>query len=189
MDETTHQRDVIDILTQDHREVTDLLREITTTGDPEQRRDLADMLITGLVRHSVAEEMHVYPVMRELLPDGDQAVEHDTEEHKEIERTLKELEGTEATSQRFDELIASLTATLNDHVRDEEDQQFPQLRARVPEDRLVELGGKVEKAKKAAPTRPHPSSPNSAPFHKVLGPGVGLVDRIRDKISGRSAST
>src|SRR3954454_16584434 len=182
----TETPDVIDILTADHREVQALLQEITTAVDPETRRDLADIVITELVRHSVAEEMHVYPVMRELLPDGDRAVEHDTEEHKEIERTLKELEGIEGTSPRFDELIASLSATLDDHVRDEEDEQFPQLRRAVPQDRLVELGEKVQTAKKAAPTRPHPAAPNSAPFHKVVGPGVGLVDRLRDKISGRS---
>jgi hypothetical protein len=35
--------------------------------------------------------MHVYPVMREHLPDGEQAVKHDTEEHKQIERMLKRL--------------------------------------------------------------------------------------------------
>jgi len=182
----TETPDVIDILTADHREVRALLQEITTAADPETRRDLADIVITELVRHSVAEEMHVYPVMRELLPDGEQAVAHDTEEHKEIERTLKDLEGTKGADPRFDQLVASLTSTLEDHIRDEEADQFPQLRARVPQERLVEIGEKVEAAKKAAPTRPHPSAPNSAPFHKMVGPGVGLVDRLRDKLSGRT---
>ncbi len=179
-------RDVVDILTADHREVTEMIAEIWTTADAKRRRDLADMIITELVRHSVAEEMHVYPAMREYLPDGDQAVEHDTEEHKEIEQTLKDLEGLEASDPRFDELIQSLEATLRDHISDEEDDQFPQLRAQLPAEKLVELGSKVEAAKKLAPTRPHPSAPNSAPFHKIVGPGVGLVDRLRDKLSGRS---
>jgi hemerythrin superfamily protein len=167
----TETPDVIDILTADHREVRALLEEITTAADPEMRRDLADIVITELVRHSVAEEMHVYPVMRELLPEGEQAVEHDTDEHKEIERTLKELEGTEAADPRFAQLVESLSSTLEDHIRDEEADQFPQLRARVPQERLVEIGEKVEAAKQAAPTRPHPNAPNSAPFHKVVGPG------------------
>src|SRR3954454_5083827 len=104
----TETPDVIDILTADHREVRALLEEITTAADPQTRRDLADIVITELVRHSVAEEMRVYPVMRELLPDGERAVKHDTEEHKEIERTLKDLEGTEAGDARFDQLVASL---------------------------------------------------------------------------------
>jgi hypothetical protein len=84
------------------------------------------------------------------------------------------------------ELIDHLTAVLADHVSDEEDDQFPLLRAQVPHEKLVEIGGKVETAKKLAPTRPHPNAPNSAPFHKLVGPGVGLVDRLRDKLSGRT---
>ncbi len=179
-------RDVIDILTADHLEVTAMLAEISTTVDPERQRELADIVITELVRHSVAEEMHVYPAMKKHLPNGDAAVEHDMEEHKEIERTLKDLEGVAATDPQFTALIASLAATLDDHVRDEEQDQFPLLRAQVPQDELVELGAKVEAAKKLAPTRPHPNAPNAAPFHKLVGPGVGLVDRLRDKLSGRT---
>jgi hypothetical protein len=51
--------------------------------------------------------------------------------------------------------------------------------------KLVELGEKVQTAKKLAPTRPHPSAPHSELFHKTLGPGVGLIDRLRDKLTGR----
>ena len=45
---------------------------------------------------------------------------------------------------------------------------------------------KFETAKKLAPTRPHPGAPNSEVFHKLVGPGVGLVDRLRDKLTGRA---
>jgi hypothetical protein len=130
--------------------------------------------------------MYVYPAMREHLPDGQAAVEHDIEEHKEIERTLKALEGVDASDTQFDTLLASLVTTLQDHIAAEESDQFPRLRALVPGETLVELAAKVEAAKKLAPTRPHPAAPNSAPFHKLVGPGVGLVDRLRDKLSGRT---
>jgi hypothetical protein len=63
---------------------------------------------------------------------------------------------------------------------------FPELRSRVPQEELVELAGKVESAKKLAPTRPHPGTPNNELFHKLIGPGVGLVDRLRDKLTGRA---
>ena len=76
------------------------------------------MVIAELVRHSVAEEMHVYPVMRKHLPDGEQAVKHDTEEHKQIERTLKDLEGVDPSDARFTELVRSLQATLAEHISD-----------------------------------------------------------------------
>jgi len=138
------------------------------------------------VRHAVAEEMYVYPAMRKHLPDGDEAVEHDTKEHKELERTMKKLEGVAADSAEFTELLGELEAVLRDHIQDEETEHFPGLRAQVPRDDLVEIAHKVEAAKKLAPTRPHPLAPNNQVFHKLVGPGVGLVDRLRDKLTNRN---
>jgi hypothetical protein len=40
-------------------------------------------------------------------------------------------------------------------------------------------------AKEAAPTRPHPSTPVTPPWNKVVDPTIGLLDRARDTISGR----
>jgi len=178
--------DVIDVLTTDHREFIALISQIRSTADPAQRRDLADQLIAELVRHSVAEEMYVYPAMRDHLPGGAEAVEHDTAEHKELERTMKQLEGTDSSGPEFLSVVDTVEAILADHVADEETEQFPQLRRHIPGERLVELKTKVETAKKVAPSRPHPMSPNAELFHKTVGPGVGLVDRLRDKLTGRS---
>jgi hemerythrin superfamily protein len=181
-------QDVIDVLTADHREVEGLIAEIRSAVSGEERRDLADVLIAELVRHSVAEEMHVYPAMKEHLPDGDQAVEHDVAEHKELETMLKELEAADADGPGFLVLIDELADTLRDHVQDEENDQFPELRQAVPREKLVDLAQKVETAKKAAPTRPHPAAPNSELFHKAVGPGVGMIDRLRDRLTGRTTS-
>jgi hemerythrin superfamily protein len=178
--------DVIDELTRDHREVASLLDRIGTTTEPTDKRDLADTAITELVRHAVAEEMYVYPAMREHLPDGEEVVKHDIEEHKDLERTMKELEDVDAGDPRFEQLVGELRSKLQHHVEDEENEQFPKLRARVPHETLVELREKVDTAKKLAPTRPHPDAPRSEVFHKLVGPGVGLVDRARDKLTGRA---
>jgi hemerythrin superfamily protein len=178
--------DVIDILISDHRDVTALIGEIWTIRDPMIRRDLTDTAISELVRHAVAEEMYVYPAMRKHLPDGEKAVEHDIEEHKELEQAMKQLEAVDVSSAEFDTALRRLETLLADHVQDEETEQFPELRNRIPQEELTELAGKVETAKKLAPTRPHPGAPNSELFHKLVGPGVGLVDRLRDKLTGRA---
>ena len=179
-------QDVVDVLISDHRDVTALIGEIWAVKDPMIRRDLTDTAISELVRHAVAEEMYVYPAMKKYLADGEKAVEHDIEEHKELERTMKALEDVDVSSADFDARLRELESTLADHVQDEESEQFPELRRRVPAEELVELAGKVETAKKLAPTRPHPGAPNSELFHKLVGPGVGLVDRLRDKLTGRA---
>jgi hypothetical protein len=50
---------------------------------------------------------------------------------------------------------------------------------------LRRLGEQIQAAKDRAPTRPHPSAPDRPPLNKLLAPGAGLVDRIRDHLSGR----
>ncbi|MGB2568921.1 hemerythrin domain-containing protein [Micromonospora citrea] len=186
--ETTHQ-DVVDVLMADHREVEAIFVELETRqGTPERRRQLADVVIAELVRHSVAEEAYVYPAARKALPDGDQIADHEITEHADAERTMKELESLDPSDARFDELLAHLTSTIRHHVQEEESDLFPRLRAAVAQEELVELAGKVQAAKKSAPTRPHPTAPDHPPANKLLAPGTGLVDRMRDALSGRPTS-
>ena len=177
--------DVVDILTTDHQEMVSLIAQIESTSDPGQRRDLADTVIAEVMRHAVAEEMFVYPAVEEHVPNGTKEVEHDKNEHDEIVRLMKQVEDVDAAEPEFMELIRELEAKLRHHAKDEESEQFPQLRAHIPAEKLVDLGEKVENAKKLAPTRPHPHAPHSELFHKTIGPGVGMVDRLRDKLTGR----
>jgi hemerythrin-like domain-containing protein len=185
MTSSTDQQDVVDVLTTDHHEVLELIEQIKTTTSPEERRDLTDTVIAELMRHSVAEEMYVYPAMQKHLPNGAESVQHDTQEHKELEQEMTKLENKDGGADDFLEAIGALEATLRDHVNDEESEQFPQLRANISHDELVKMAEQVENAKKIAPTRPHPNSPNSELFHKLAGPGVGLVDRLRDRLQGK----
>ena len=187
-DRQTTEADVVDELSSDHREALALLDRLANSIDADQRRDLADTVIAEVVRHAVAEEMYVYPAMREHLPDGYQAVEHDIEEHKQLEGTMKQLESVDPSEPRFDSLVREMTEQLRHHAYDEETEQFPRLRELIPRDELVRLREKVETAKKLAPTRPHPSAPNSELFHKLAGPGVGMVDRLRDRLTHRSTA-
>ncbi|GAA4425823.1 hemerythrin domain-containing protein [Georgenia halophila] len=177
--------DVVDILTADHQDMIKLLGQIEGAAAADQRRELADTVIAEVMRHAVAEEMFVYPAVEKHVPNGAQEVEHDKQEHEEIVQLMKQIEDLDASGSAFMERVRELESQLRHHAHDEESEQFPQLRAHIPAEDLVELGEKVEKAKEAAPTRPHPNAPHSELFHKSVGPGVGMVDRLRDKLEGR----
>lgn len=177
--------DVIGILTADHREMVELIGRIESTSDAGERRDLADTVTAEVMRHAVAEEMFVYPVMEEHVPNGHEEVEHDKKEHDQIVRLMKEMEDADASDPAFMELVRQLEACLRHHADDEESDQFPKLRTHIPREKLINMGRKVENAKKVAPTRPHTSAPHSELFHKTVGPGVGMVDRLLDKLTGR----
>lgn len=183
------QRDVVDVLVHDHREVEEIFGKIEglPPGDV-QRKELAEQAIIELVRHSVAEEQYLYPATRTYLDDGDEVADHEISEHSEAERTMNEIEKHGPGDRELDRLVGELMTEIRHHVEEEETNLFPRLRAAASADELRELGAQVEKAKKVAPTRPHPSAPDTPPGNKLLGPGTGMVDRLRDALSGRGSS-
>ncbi|MER6328579.1 hemerythrin domain-containing protein [Streptomyces sp. NPDC001034] len=181
-----HGGNVVQELTTDHREVEQLFGRIEALppGSP-QRRELADEVTIELVRHSVAEEAYLYPAVREHLDGGDALADKEIEDHAQAEQIMKDLEGLPPDDPRFDTLMARLTSEIRSHLADEERDLFPKLEAACAADALTDLGDKVRRAKKTAPTRPHPSAPDAPWANKLLAPGTGLVDRMRDALSGR----
>ncbi|MFE2875284.1 hemerythrin domain-containing protein [Streptomyces roseus] len=177
--------DIIAELTVDHREVDGLFDRIEHTTPAGERQKAAEQLTIELVRHSVAEEEHLYPAIREHFPDGDLIADKELADHARVEKLLKDLEGLDAAGPEFDRLIAVLKTEVTAHVHDEEQNLFPRLRHACSQEDLETLGDRVRRAKRFAPTRPHPGALPSQPHHRLLSAGTGLVDRARDFLSGR----
>jgi Hemerythrin HHE cation binding domain len=182
-------RDVISVLTHDHREVEELFGKLkgTTPDDGLVRRELIDQVIVELVGHSVAEEMYLYPATRENLPGDGEVDAKEIADLSRVESTLKALEETDADTEEFSYLLAELIDGVRLHVREEEERLFPALAGRLSPAELTELGDKVLAAKDRLPTRPHPLTPNRPPLNKLFPPGGGLVERVREHVSGRAA--
>ena len=178
--------DVIELLEHDHREVEQMFAEYEQATSKEQKETLRDRIIIELVRHSEAEEQAVYPLMRKTIDNGEQIIEHEIDEHSKAERIMKELDTMSADDPQFGVLMQQLMAAIKEHVAEEENDVFPQFRTRVSADELNKLGETVERLKKIVPTHPHPMAPDHPPFNALLGPGAGLVDRMRDMLTGRA---
>jgi hemerythrin superfamily protein len=134
------EKDVIDILTADHREVEAMFTELETLL--ETRRGSDD----------------------ELRADLDQVSAEDAQrakvEHAEAEQTLKRLEGIDPNDPAFERELRELLREIREHLEEEEGEMFPRMRDILTQDELVELGTRVEAIKTMAPTRPHPSVPH-----------------------------
>src|SRR3954470_16229549 len=185
------QRDVIEILEHDHREVeamfTELesLRGVSTDEEKSRRKDLADQVTIELVRHSVAEEVLVYPRVEKDI--SAEEAEHARKEHAEAEETLQRLEKLDADDPAFDDELATLMSEIRHHIEDEEGEMFAHMREVIDEDELRKLGKRVEAFKKVAPTRPHPNVPNEALPRTAAGPAASMFDRMRDLATGRGS--
>ncbi|GHH80497.1 hemerythrin [Kitasatospora indigofera] len=184
-----HGGNVIDELMTDHREVEEMFGRLQAmTSQGQALRDLVDEVTIELVRHSVAEEQHLYPAVREHIQGGDRLADKEIADHSRVEKILKELEKTRTDDPQMSPLLQQLMDEVAAHVQDEESSLFPMLRRACTAEQLDDLGDKVRRAKAMAPTRPHPSAPDSPTASKLLAPGVGLVDRARDFVTGRGES-
>jgi hypothetical protein len=185
------QRDVIEILEQDHREVEQMFAELeslrgaATEEAKSRRKTVTEQVTIELVRHSVAEEVLVYPQVEKKV--SAEEAEHAREEHAEAEETLQRLEKLDANDPAFDDELATLMAEIRHHIQDEEGQMFVHMRQVIDADELRKLGDRVEAFKKVAPTRPHPHVPNEPLPRMAAGPAASLFDRMRDLATGRGA--
>src|SRR5215212_10489310 len=106
------QRDVIEILEHDHREVEQMFSELESlrgaSGDEalSRRKDLVDQVTIELVRHSVAEEVLVYPQVEEKV--SKEEVEHARQEHAQAEKTMARLEHLDPDDAAFDDELTEL---------------------------------------------------------------------------------
>jgi hypothetical protein len=186
---TDQQRDVIEVLEHDHREVEEMFAELeslrgaSSEEDKERRKTLAEQVTIELVRHSVAEEVLVYPEVERKV--SKEEAEHAREEHAEAEETLSKLEKLDPGDPGFDDELATLMREIRHHIEDEEGEMFAHMREAIDADELRRLGAAVEAFKKVAPTRPHPNVPNEALPRLAAGPAASLFDRMRDLATGR----
>ena len=162
------------------------LMQTRSGTDDELRKDLVDQITIELVRHSVAEEVAVYPRVKAKV--SEEEAERAKREHAEAERTMKRLESLDPDDATFEQEIRRLMTEIREHVAEEEGEMFPRMREVMTQDELADLGKQVEAIKAMAPTRPHPSVPNDPGKRLAVGPVAGLFDRLRDLASGRGTS-
>jgi hemerythrin-like domain-containing protein len=186
---TEGQRDVVDLLSADHREFDRIFTELeglrgrTEPDVLERKRRLVDEVTIGLVKHSVAEETQVYPRVEKQV-DKEEA-EHSKEEHAEAEETMKRLERMDPDDPEFDGAVDELIREIRHHVQGEESRMFSELRTSFSHEELVKMAEQVEAVKKIAPTRAHPMTPNEPGVRMAVGPVASLLDHLRDAVSGR----
>ena len=169
-------KNAIDLLMTDHREVEGLFSKVQagSTG-----QDVVEKIVRELSIHDAIERELLYPLVREKVPsEGERLAEHALDEHETAARLLADIEKADDSERRS--LLTELMSDVKEHVSEEESRIFPKLKTVVPESELVELGERMEDAKKRAPTHPHPHAPRSGVGAKVAGMAAGAMDRIRD---------
>jgi iron-sulfur cluster repair protein YtfE (RIC family) len=151
--------DLISLLAQDHEAIGERFFELGHAG-PDVRGQLFWELMDQLVRHEAAEEMVVYPALRQE-PGGAVIAEARRREESEAEAVLARLEKLDPVTEEFRSAVRDLESAVQGHAQKEETEVFPLLAANEESGYLALLGQKFKGEKLAAPTHPHPPHPRS----------------------------
>lgn len=123
--------DAIEILTNDHRRIKDLLAQLTAASQTTQRKQTLEQLKAALTIHNATEENLVYPAIQEVAGKKAEAQKlyHETGEADVLVFTLDTMlkEGDEGD---FSATAEKLQAAVLEHIEDEEQKAFVHLRDR-----------------------------------------------------------
>ncbi len=168
----------------DHVKLDSLLHELATAM-PDEQDPVLRRIFRLVFPHAFAEEAVLWPVMRRVLPDGEELTLIVEREHQEINELLTQIEGMAAGSAERGPILDRVTELLSEDVRDEEDELLPRLQERVDVGRLRLLGLAWEVARRTAPTRPHPVVSRRPPGNALAALPLAVVDRLRDRVDRR----
>jgi iron-sulfur cluster repair protein YtfE (RIC family) len=134
--------DPIAQLKEDHREVETLLKTLASSKPGARRRSTVAKVEHKLALHMRIEERLVYPLIPSVL--GDEAAEEANVEHGLARNGLAELKRLQ-DEPGFGASVDMLTAGIKHHVKEEEHEVFPKLKANLDRTQLAELGEAVLK--------------------------------------------
>ena len=184
--------DALTFLRQDHKSVLGML-EVLDEAPSASGAEISGLetMVTNLViaesQHEAIEEQIFWPAVRDALEEGDALADDAIKQEQEGKKLLQRLADGKPGEAEYHEALQHFVKAGRQHIAYEQDVVFPRFEAAVSREHLEKLGEKLERAKKIAPTRPHPDTPPTPTVLKTMGMGAAIVDHVRDAFTGREA--
>jgi hypothetical protein len=167
-------RSVLDVLAEQHRELVELTEKLAAA--PADHR-LADVVTATLSRHLSAEEQYLYPAVRKVVPGGDELADRELAQDHDLLLLLQHYH-PDKSGQIFE--------AVRRHAAADAEELLPVLTQMVSAEDLIRIGNRIETAEESAPTRPHPGTPSTPPWTKIVEPAVAVADTLRDVVTRRT---
>lgn len=132
--------DAIALLRADHEAVSHLFDQFEKARSVSQKKALVAEICTALSVHAQIEEEIFYPAVKAALKDRLMVAEA-TVEHGGMKNLIAQLEGLGPDGDMFDARVAVLSEYVQHHVKEEQDEMFPQAKASSLD--MIELGARL----------------------------------------------
>jgi len=175
---------ISDAIIKDHRELEQYYNEVVNNANNhDHMQRYGNQFTWELARHSVAEELVVYPAMEKHLgAEGKEMAESDRKEHHQVKEMLKVFQGMKSTDPDYITKLRELWAPLSEHIKEEESKDLPTLEAKLrsAEGESEALSKSFGRTKAFVPSRSHPSAGEHPPFETVMGLLTAPFDHVAD---------
>ena len=142
--------DAITLLTTDHDEVRSLFEQFRTASeadDMSRMKELQKEIFSELETHTRIEEDIFYPAVRDTDEEElTETVDEGVQEHHIVKVLMREIEDVSGDD-TFIAKMKVLMENVEHHAEEEETDMFPDVRTRMSQERLDELGTEMAAAK------------------------------------------
>ncbi|KAF8459055.1 HHE domain protein [Terfezia claveryi] len=172
---------VTEAVTHDHRELEDYYNNIKKAPDSDTATRWQNQFVWELARHSIGEELVVYPAFEKYLGDKGKDMAHrDRNDHNQLKVELKRFQNLGSTDPDFNPTLDKLFNDFQEHIKGEETVDLPTLEKALTDDVTADIAKSFERTKMFTPTRSHPSAPDKPPFETAVGLLAAPIDKLTD---------
>lgn len=119
--------DAIALLEQDHREVEAMFEKFEKLESKAEKAQLAAKICLALTVHTMIEEEILYPPAHKKIEHD--LVDEALVEHNGAKQLIAEIEAMKPSEHLYDAKVKVLSEYIKHHVKEEQDEMFPQLRS------------------------------------------------------------
>jgi hemerythrin-like domain-containing protein len=183
--QTANASTVSQTITDDHRELEKLYSEIVGSRDVDHQERFGNQFVWELARHSVAEELIVYPAMEKYMgAQGKQHAEKDRKQHHKVKEMLKVFQNMRPEDPKYVPQLKELWSDLKLHIQEEEKSDLPALEKALAsaenQGSSESLAKNFDRTKMFVPSRSHPSAGENPYFEGPMGMLAAPIDHIAD---------
>jgi len=172
---------ISDAIKKDHEDIKEYANNIRAATDDDTKTRWQNQFTWELARHSIAEELVVYPAFaKHLGTKGQEMADKDRAEHQSVKEALKRFQNLKPASPDFLPTLEELMNDLNTHIREEENDDLLALETIIQTTDSESMAKSFERTKAFVPSRSHPSAPDKPPFETVVGLMTAPIDHLAD---------
>jgi len=172
---------ISDTIKKDHQEIKEYAENIRTATDDDSKTRWQNQFTWELARHSIGEELVVYPAFAKHLGAKGQAMaDKDRDEHQSVKDALYKFQKLTPENNEFILTLEALMKDLNQHIKEEENDDLPALESAIQNEESESIAKSFSCTKAFVPSRSHPNAPNKPLFETAIGLMTAPIDHLGD---------